>query len=73
MGGCIKLPKEVLDVVGNNNTIRMFIIVKGECHEMRLPFDAWKFLYEYQEETNKAFNDILREALVEYFEKRRCG
>ena len=69
----MKLPKEVLDVVGNNNTIRMFIIVKDECHEMRLPFDAWKFLYDYQEQTNKAFNDILRESLVEYFNKRMDG
>lgn len=66
----MKLSDKAMEALGETENIRMFVIAKDQCNEMRFPLKAWKFLYDYQEKTGLAFNEILREALVEYFEKR---
>ena len=67
----MKLTQKALDTIGDLDGIRIFIVVKDQCSEMRFPLNTWKFLYNYQESTSKGFNEILREALIEYFKNKR--
>lgn len=65
-----KIPREIVEKISVPDNIILFLIADHKSMKMKLPYEAWKIMYDYQESSGKGVNQMFREALSEYFDKR---